>query len=308
VEVFEVPRAMVGTSVGAGYAFLREDRTAGAVLEVPSDLWSAPSLLDQTAHERPIVGGYTSRHFPYPFGDAAPGVAQLFGSDADPLLSEDVLQPSVTSTALISLDHYGVRFVVVHKADLATGLATGRYGRLERVLQRLFTGRDRVYEDGEVTVYRTPASPGGQGADGAALPLVGLGSGWHKLEQNPAHRWTGSNVTDGDALVWIGIPTGAEGAYTLDMTAYSYKSPRHLSVVLDGNVVMSKELGTAFEDVKVDLGTLKAGDHILMLKVKEPPESPPGDTRKLGIGVTKIEIRGQGQGIRGEGLEKASSP
>jgi hypothetical protein len=161
------------------------------------------------------------------------------------------------------------------------------------VIQRLFTGRDRVYEDADVAVYRTPATPGRQGADGTALPLVGLGSGWHKLEQNPAHRWTGSNVTDGNALVWVGVPAHAEGAYTLDMIAYSYRSPRHLSVVLDGTTLLSKELGTAFEDLKVDLGTLNAGDHILMLKVQEPPESPPGDTRKLGIGVTKIEVRGR---------------
>src|SRR5205823_12736858 len=58
LEVFEVPRATVGTGVGPAYAFLRDDRAAGAVLEVPSEIWSAPSLLDQTAHLRPIEGGY----------------------------------------------------------------------------------------------------------------------------------------------------------------------------------------------------------------------------------------------------------
>ena len=29
---------------------------------------------------------------------------------------------------------------------------------------------------------------------------MGLGSGWHKIEQNPVHRWLGRNVTDGDEL------------------------------------------------------------------------------------------------------------
>ncbi|MFL5735062.1 MAG: hypothetical protein ACJ78Q_18045 [Chloroflexia bacterium] len=287
LEVIGVPRALASTATGPGYAFLKDSEEAGAVLEVPAETRSAPSLLDQTTHERPIVGGYTSRHFPYPFGDAAPGVAQLFGADPDPLTKEDIVSPPVTTTALVSLDHYGVRFVVVNKADMATG----HNGRLETVLESLFTEKDKVYEDGEILVYQSPVVSEGSRADGRALPLVGLGSGWHKVEENPVHRWTGSNVTDGNALVWVGVPPGAEGHYTLEMTGYAYKEPRHVSVLLDDRVLMSKEVGTAFEDVSVDLGNLAVGDHILKLKVAEPPESPPGDTRKLGIGVTRLAIQ-----------------
>jgi hypothetical protein len=290
LEVIAIPRTLASTDTGPAYTFLKQAPDMGAVLELPNDSWSAPSLLDQTTHERPIIGGYTSRHFPYPFGEAAPGVAQLFGADPDPLVSPDILDPPVTATALTGLDHYNVRFVVVHKRDLATG----RYGRLEQVLQTLFTAKDRVYEDAEVIIYRSPNLRPQPNTPGAVLPLVGLGSGWHKAEQNPVHRWTGGNVTNGDALVWIGVPLGEGGwgSYFLSLiNAYSYKSPRHLSIVLDGKVLQTKEVGTAFQDIQVDLGPLKAGDHILTLKVAEPPESPPGDTRKLAIGVTNLSIQ-----------------
>jgi len=276
---------MTRTNVDPAFTFIRDSPTQGAVLEVPYDAWSAAALGHQTYHERPIVGGYTSRHFPYPFSEGAPGVSQLFFGDPDPITAPDILSPSPAETGLTALDYYKIRYIVVHKGDLATG----RYGRLQQVLNTLFTDKDKVYEDDREIVYQTPqkAAPGGVVS---TVPLVGLGAGWHKIEQNPLHRWTGSNVTNSDANVWVGVPPGAEGHYNLDLTAYSYKSPRHLSVVLDGRTLAEKEIGTAFQDLTVDLGDLPVGDHQLTLAVREPPESPPGDTRKLGLGVTKIAL------------------
>jgi hypothetical protein len=282
VELVVIPRALTPTQVGPTFAFIKSSPTQRAVLEVPNDEWSAASLLHQTYHERPIIGGYTSRHFPYPFGDAAPGVSQLLRADPDPITAPDILTPSVRDTALASLDHYAVRFVVVHKPNMATG----RNGRLQQVLDALFTESDRAYDDPDVTIYQTPPRPPGS----APLPLVGLGNGWHKAEQNPLHRWLGSNVTDGNGAVWIGIPNGAEDPYHLKMTAYSYNTPRTLSVLLDGATLHTVQIGTVFQDLDVDLGTLHVGDHQLLLKVAEPPENPPGDERKLSIGVTMIAV------------------
>ena len=253
------------------------------MIEGPYDEYSSLSLLHQTAHERPIVGGYTSRHFPYPFADAAPGLAQLVSADPAPLDGEDVLSPAVSDTAAQSLDFYNIRYVVAHKAELATG----RYGALEEVLAALFGGDSPAYEDDDVTIYR---AAGRQVTPGGTLPLVGLGSGWHGIEPAPTHRWTGSNVTDGNALVWIGIPHASEGTYRLQMTAYSYEKPRTVTIELDGKPISQQALTPAFSDLDIDLGRLQAGNHILLLRVHEPPESPPGDERKLAIGTTRIAV------------------
>ena len=283
LELFNLPRQVVATQAGGAVAFLRSSNEPGAVIEVPYEEYSALSLLHQTAHERPIVGGYTSRHFPYPFADAAPGLAQLVSADPAPLDGDDVLSPPISDTARRSLDYYNIRYVVVHKADLATG----RYGALEEVLAALFGGETPAYEDEEVAIYQ---AAGSQAAPGEALPLVGLGSGWHGVEPDPTHRWTGSNVTDGNALVWIGIPPPAEGAYRLQMTAYSYEQPRTVTIELDGKAVSQQALTPAFSDLDIDLGRLQAGNHILLLRVHEPPENPPGDERKLAIGTTRIAV------------------
>jgi hypothetical protein len=283
LELFGVPRQLATTQAEAATDFLRSGAEAGAVLEVPYGEYSALSLLHQTVHERPIVGGYTSRHFPYPFADAAPGLAQLVRADPAPLVAEDVVVPTIPETARQSLDYYGIRYVVVHKEDLATG----RHGRLEEVLEALFGGESPVYDDADVAIYRVGDE---EVAAGEQLPLVGLGSGWHSVEPDPTHRWTGSNVVDGNALVWIGIPPAAEGTYRLQMTAYAYEKPRTVSIELDGKVLVQQALTPAFTELDIDLGHLQAGNHILLLKAHEPPDSPPGDERRLAIGTTRLAI------------------
>lgn len=290
LELFGLPRGMTTTRPEPAFTAIRDNSEQGAVLEVPYDAWSAPALFHQTYHGRKIVGGYTSRHFPYAFSEAVPGVSQLFRGDPDPLTAPDILTPPPTQTALTSLDYYKVRFVVVHKPDMHTG----RYGRLQSVIDTLFTDKDKAFEDENEIVYEVPHTATGPGGNVSSVPLVGLGNGWHKIEQSPLHRWLGANVTNGDGYVWVGVPPGAEGHYSLMMTAYSYKSPRQLSVVLDGNTLVQKEIGTGFEDLRVDLGNLAVGDHSLELRVQEPPESPPGDTRKLSVGVTRIAFEKQG--------------
>ncbi|MDQ3704306.1 MAG: hypothetical protein M3437_03610 [Chloroflexota bacterium] len=283
VELFGVPRQLATTQAGEAVDFLRSSAEAGAVLEVPYGEYSALSLLHQTVHERPIVGGYTSRHFPYPFADAAPGLAQLVRADPAPLVAEDVVAPTVPETAQQSLDYYSIRYVVVHKDDLATG----RYGRLEEVLEALFGGESPAYEDEDVAIYM---AAGRDVVAGEQLPLVGLGGGWHSVEPDPTHRWTGSNVVDGNALVWIGIAPAAEGTYRLQMTAYAYEKPRTVSIELDGKVLVQQALTPAFTELDIDLGHLHAGNHILLLKAHEPPDSPPGDERRLAIGTTRLAI------------------
>jgi hypothetical protein len=286
IELFTLPRVLATTSPGPAYGFIREQQGTEAVLELPSDALSAPALLHQTYHEKPIVGGYTSRHFPYPFSEAAPGVSQLVRGDPAPLTGSDILTPPASATALDSLDYYGVRYIVVHKDEMSTG----RYGRLQEVLNALFTGGDRVYEDDDVLIYRTPTRSQASGGGGRRLPLVGLGSGWHRPEDNPLHRWTGSNVTDGNAFVWVGVPPGAEGSYTLTTTVYAYKGPRTLSIELDGRTLLTQQVGDAFIDLQVDLGRLEVGNHQILLRLHEPPESPPGDERKLAIGATRLAV------------------
>jgi hypothetical protein len=156
---------------------------------------------------------------------------------------------------------------------------------LVRLLKELYPGGP-VYEDDEAQVFETPVGPA---ADGD-LPLVGLGKGWHEVEENPLRRWTGNDPGNGNAQVWIGIRPQAAGKYQVTMDAFSYGKPRHLSVVLNGTTLLQKEVGLAAETLKIDLGTLTAGNYVLELNVEELPDNPPGDRRPLSIGYTQITV------------------
>jgi hypothetical protein len=292
-ELFGIPRSIASTSIGPAYTLLRDAKEQGAVMELPYSLWQARPQFYQSVTGRPVLGGYTSRHYPYPFIEAAPGAAQLADGFPATLDGPDIVSPTIKETALPSLDYYGVRYVVLHKADLASG----RFGRLVGLLKILYPNGP-VYQDKDVAIYETPAGLS-TASPTDKLPLVGLGRGWYDVEANPTRRWTGSDPGNGDAYVWVGIRPAAAGNYKLNMTTFAYGAPRHLSIVLDGKTLFKKEIGLAPENLSVDLGNLPAGDHGLVLKVDEQPTTPPGDRRPLSMGVTKLEVAPQRPGAGG---------
>jgi hypothetical protein len=285
VECFGIPRALVSTQVGSAYTFIQDRGEPGGLMELPYELWQAKSGLNATVHEKPVLGGYTSRHFPYPFIEGAPGAAQLAVGYPETLVEPDIVTPTLAQTALASLDHYGIRYVVLHKGDLASG----RFGRLVSLLGELYPAGP-AYEDAEAFVYVTPVGPAGMGGPDDGLPLVGLGKGWHELEENPLRRWTGSDPGNGNAQVWVGIRPETAGRYALRLEAFSYGKPRHLSVMLDGRMLLEKEVGLASETLDIDMGDLSAGDYLVELNVREQPESPPNDRRSLSIGYTLVAV------------------
>lgn len=285
VELFGIPRALISTQADPAYAFIRDQKEQGGVMELPFELWQAQSGLNATTHDKPVLGGYTSRHFPYPFIEGAPGAAQLAVGYPESLTEPDIVSPTLDLTSLASLDSYNVRYVVVHKSSIATG----RFARLVSLLQELYP-EGPLFEDDKSQVYITPAGPAGRGGPDDGLPLVGLGKGWHELEEDPVRRWTGSDPGNGNAQVWVGIRPEAAGSYTLNLDAFSYGTPRHLTVQVNGYVLMQKEVGLAPESLSVDLGNLQAGDYVVELNVQEQPTSPPNDRRLLSIGYTKVEV------------------
>ena len=245
-----------------------------AVLELPLDGWSAPGLFHQAISRHPMLGGYISRHYPYPFPGDAPGVRQLVA--ADPAgLGADIFTPTPGSTAQAALDYYGVRYVVVH--DLP------HYGpqaaNLRAVLDRLL-GPTGQTADG-LTVYTVPRGAGD-------APILYPGAGWDAYEQGSGTAW---RWTDGNATLHLGIPRAAAGAYLLDLQVYALDHPRTLIAALDGHELgrypVAPSPGSA---VSLPL-LLPAGDHGLTLVSVEPAVTPLGDARALSLGYHAVTLR-----------------
>jgi hypothetical protein len=285
VELFGVPRALATTTLGPGYDFIRAQGPVEGVMELPYEVMQPRAGFDGTYHEKPVLGGYTSRHFPYPFIEGAPGIAQLAVGYPETLSATDIITPSIEQTALPSLDYYGVRYVTVDKQ----ALASGRFGRLVSLLEELYP-EGPAYEDDQMAVYLTPRRLAQMGAPTDRLPLVGLGKGWHEVEEDPTRRWAGSDPGNGNASLWIGIRPAAAGRYGISLDVFSYARPRRLAIVLNGRTVGEYEVGLAPHTITADLGDLPTGNYVLELRVDSQPDQPPGDRRLLSFGASRIAV------------------
>ncbi len=75
VELFGIPRTMITPSIDPFFNMIKVEGAAGAhdaVLELPFDPYVPLAMYDQTGHQHPILGAYTSRHYPYPWIRAVP--------------------------------------------------------------------------------------------------------------------------------------------------------------------------------------------------------------------------------------------
>jgi hypothetical protein len=283
VELLGIPRSLMTPTVHPFWSTIAagggEGRGEG-VLEVPQGPRTAPAMYVQTGHQHPIVSGYTARHYPYPWLDATPGVAQLVHANPDQLSVTDIIAPPLRETALAGLDYYGVRYVAQYATDKPALDARARD------TADLIFGPASVtpaFSDERLTVWRVPK----QQYDG---PLVGLGNGWYAVEgvgSEGERRWRWTNR---DAFVQITNPTESEMDVTVTLAAYTIAEPRTLVASLDGTEVAREMVGAhPAQTVTADL-TLTPGEHWLLLRSVEAAEKPPGDARLLSIGYEGVSV------------------
>ena len=252
--------------------------TKGAVLELPyTDPWVAVALYNQTQHEQPIIGGYTSRKYPYPFLDQTPGVAQLIHYDAAPLTDQDILSPAVGATALAAMDYYGVRSVVVH--PLAQD---GKDQSLRTVLNTLFDKAGvQPQQSGDLQIYTVPQT----NYDG---PILGLGDGWYALEHGSAGVWRWANQ---QATLQITSASATTKRYHFEADVYAFQQPRTLIISLDGREISRQAVAVPpGQTISLDLD-LTPGLHQITLASLEPAATPSGDSRQLALGFSRIEVK-----------------
>ncbi|HUS17636.1 MAG TPA: hypothetical protein VM536_21785, partial [Chloroflexia bacterium] len=127
-ELFGAPRPLVSAAVPVFFQQLAAQPSpcltelqrplsgCDALLELPQDPWGPLGMYHAAVSRHPMVGGYTSRHYPYSFAGDAPGVAQLVAPTAADL-GPDIYTPSLRDLALRTMDYYGLRYVVVHPLD-----------------------------------------------------------------------------------------------------------------------------------------------------------------------------------------------
>lgn len=197
-----VPFPLVGVYLPDYYREIARDPGSFAVMEAP--LYSATSpfyMLYQTVHQKPLVGGYTSRRLPYAILDELPLLRVL--SYAKP--APDIIQQEMTAIAPSVFGYFNIRYLMLHSAGGAL-----RYHTVTRIAEA--AGGPPLYRDvafvrvsdgftasglrrsfwlgdqesyGSVLIYRLtpPAAP---------MPFLGVGAGW-----------SGPTLTDGRSVAEV---------------------------------------------------------------------------------------------------------
>ena len=245
----------------------------GVVLEWPFGLRRSRSLLYQTVHGRPMVGGYLSRPRVYPLRSLPP-----FREREYPDRDITTADPAAAGRAALRLA--GVRWIVVLLDDYQLDRE-----RLPGFLAR-YAEPEPLYADAQTAVYR-PRPP----AD--VTFFVGVEGGWHDPELLPDRstlmRWLSGAA---DLTAWNLTSTAQTGE--LRFEAWSFFQPRRLEVSVDGRVVGEWTVGER-RTYTLPL-TLEPGQHRVQVRSLDPPSVPAAltggsDTRPLAIGVANVELQ-----------------
>ena len=160
-----IPRPLQSARIHPFYRWLAE-APPGAVLELPRHRIS-DAMYGQTAHGKPLLGGYVSRHTPEGLRNyEIPVIRQLWTLTLPELTAPDAIdQAPLQSRIPEVLDAYGLRYVVIH-------LDAKNSADLDTVVRRALPESAVVWSDDLLRAYRVPACPDRKGV------VVGFGPGW----------------------------------------------------------------------------------------------------------------------------------
>lgn len=238
-----------------------------SILDLPpqDDYWhGAYRMYFQTAHGKPIFGGYISREFPHPFLRSTPGYQELTYVDG----AGDMFAAG-REEWLSAIQLYKTKYIVLQKVRLPDKVEPVPDLEPSRAAIRHVLGGEAqpVYEDEQVEVYAVPPPE-------ETVPFMSVGEGWEPREIGPngTYRWLHAQGT-----LRIDAPR-AEQAY-LTFRAASLGRTKPLKILHGDHVVFDGMVG-GLEPYKIGPLGLPKGVSTLTFISPEGTNSP----RQLGQG------------------------
>jgi hypothetical protein len=257
-----------------------------AILELPfyqKYTAKANEMYWQTAHERPIVGGYISRIYNFDYNDT-PLAYFVDGYRPD---QPDFLQPDPAGLrSLLAYDDFG--YIAIYKFKLDPSQVERWRTTISAILQ---PGAKPYYEDDQVIFYQLPERAAGLTP---AHPALVRGSSWSAAEKRPdgtLYRW----ILGSQATLPLFAPPGAATSYKIQFQSASYFRDRTVNVLLNGQVLTQLKVTPALQPYQFEIpaSRLKSGDNLITLDPQEPPDRPSDhektqDTRPLTMLVSNL--------------------
>ncbi len=257
-----------------------------AILELPfyqKYTAKANEMYWQTAHERPIVGGYISRIYNFDYNDT-PLAYFVDGYRPD---QPDFLKPDLAGLrGLLAYADFG--YIAIYKFKLASS----EVERWRQIFGEILGSATKpYYEDEQLIFYQLPDRAT---VLATARPTLLRGSGWSAAEKRPDntyYRW----IIGPQATLPLFMPS-IGGNPKLEFQAASYFRDRTVEVLVNGQAITQLKVTPALQiyQIPIDLPRLKPGDNLITLRPLEPPDRPSdhdpksNDTRPLTILVTNV--------------------
>jgi hypothetical protein len=258
-------------------------------LEVPffqrkKFLAKSVEMYRQTAHERPILGGYISRPYEFDYNDT---LLSYFMDGYNPDQPDFIkLEPSDLK-AILAYQNFG--YIVIYKDKLDPSVA--EYWR-KITVSMLGPETRPYYEDDELIFYQLPE----QASVLPTKPVLIRGSGWSATEKLPDgsyYRW----IIDQQATLPLFLPATQVGTQRLQFQVASYYRDRTIQVLVNDQPVTQFRVTPALQPytLEIDSKWFKTGDNLITLRPLEPADRPAdiektNDTRPLTILVNNLNF------------------
>ncbi|HMA37877.1 MAG TPA: hypothetical protein VKY74_25730 [Chloroflexia bacterium] len=282
-EFAVIPQPVQAVDISPFFSQLAAQPGDFGILELPITshyLRDHARMLNQTVHQKKIIGGYVARRVHDYYLDSASPFYQFIALNNVP--AHDIVPPFAPFAVL---NYYQMPYIVFYKTDESYE-QPGDRPAVEAYLHRLFPDAAAVvYDDAQLTAYRVPAvTPAG--------PLIWLGNGWQAPETRGGRTWRWSNAQQAELEVLTPTPV----TWHLQFTAAAFHSHAHLTVRVNGQTRSVITLGP--DQQPYDAGTLSlpAGQSEITFQSDMPPITPidagvsTRDARPLGFLITDLRL------------------
>jgi hypothetical protein len=280
IELTPFPYPQRPADIPKWYQELGKEPGDFSILELPpqDDYWhGAYRMYFQTAHGKPIFGGYISREYPHPFLTSTPGYQELTYVDG----GGDMFRAGPDEW-YSAFQEYRTRYIVLQKRrlpdrpDPPVDVSSSR-----EAIRTVLGDTEPAHVDDDVEVYRVP-QPTEQ------VPFLTVGSGWEPRETGPngTFRWmhaTG-NLT-------IHAPHAKSTYLVFRATSLV---PRTLQVFHGERLVYEGQVGPLQEYRIGPLGLPDGGSNLTFVSPEgtiSPAELGMGDDpRQLSFAILDLEL------------------
>jgi hypothetical protein len=238
-------------------------------------------MLYQTAHERPVMGGYLARTYNSPITDSCGPFWSFISARYLPIEGRDIVSPTMTSRPLDILTYYNIGYIALYNnynGSSITPLDPQEHAAFEDILTHV-SHAPPLYTDDYVSLHKVDTYPRED-----IQPAMMVSDGWYDQEDSGGEPFRWVQGKQGTLCVFTPRPLSA----TLGMESVAFGKEQIIRIEASSE----QGGGTWGERKQIYSGTI-------------PPfgTSVRTETLELPAGMTEVRILPQGKGVTPQSLD-----